>query len=367
MTEPLRVLQIVPNMHAAGLETLIMNIYRNIDRDKLQFDFLVHYKERHFYDDEIEKLGGHIYRLSFREDGNILKYLKDLNVFFGKHKYDIVHCHMASTAIFTLGFAKLYGVKYRILHSHNSNTDNTVKGRFKNLLLKISKIFANRYFSCGVEAGKFLYGNAKFEVIHNAIDIDTFSKAERKHDSVLDTLQGKFVIGHVGRFTVQKNHDFLINVFYEYHLINANSILVLIGEGELENFIKEKVDRLGIKDSVIFYGTSNHMERIYKWFNVFVLPSIFEGLPVVGVESQAAGIPCLYSDKITKEVGFTPLVSFLPIDKGSTVWVDELEKIRNSNYKSEDMTEYIRKAGYEIKTEALRIQKIYQSLLDKNM
>ncbi|MDF2907930.1 MAG: glycosyl transferase group 1 family protein, partial [Herbinix sp.] len=364
MSEPIRVLQIVPNMQAGGLETLIMNIYRNIDRSKVQFDFLVHYTSRYFYDDEIEKFGGKIYRLSFREDNNFIKYIKDLNYFFSTHKYEIVHCHMASTAIFTLGVAKKYGVSNRILHSHNSSTDSTIKGKAKGVLLKVSKSYANKYFACGVAAGKFLYGIKQFEVIHNAIDVEKFAYAQRKDDPILNALEDKFVIGHVGRFTEQKNHIFLIDIFKDYHAQNSNSVLLLIGEGELRNEIEDKVNKLGLKDSVVFYGTSIDMQSIYKCFDVFLLPSLFEGLPVVGIESQAAGIECLYSDKITKEVEMTDLIKFLPIDSGTEPWVNALDKINNENmdsYHNVDIAYAIENAGYEIKTEAKRVQNIYEN------
>ena len=357
-TKCVRVLQIVPNMQAGGLETLIMNIYRNIDRDKVQFDFLVHYQGDYFYDSEIRSLGGNIFKLSFRDDKNFIKYIRDLAHFFSSHKYDIVHCHMGSTALFTLGMAKIYGVKNRILHSHNSSTENTFKGKVKSYLLKVSKVFSNQYFACGLSAGEFLYGKKEFKIIKNAIDVEKFANAQKRNDPVLNSLEESFVIGHVGRFNEQKNHKFLIEIFSQYYKTNPNSFLVLVGDGELKSEIIKKVEECGLTNSVIFYGTSGNMEEIYKWFNVFVLPSLFEGLPVVGVESQAAGIPCLFSNTISREVGFTDYAKFLPIDCGTDIWVDNLKKAYEGEIKPSTV-EDVRKAGYDIKSEAKRVEQIY--------
>lgn len=173
--EPIRVLQVVPNMQAGGLESFIMNIYRHIDRSQVQFDFLVHYRRRCFFDDEIERLGGRIYRLSVREDNNVFKYIRDLKCFFREHsEYRIVHGHMASLASFYLGQAKKGGVPTRILHSHNERTESTAKGRCKWFLSRFSKSYANIHFACSEKAGLYLFGTDDFTVIHNAVDISRF-------------------------------------------------------------------------------------------------------------------------------------------------------------------------------------------------
>ena len=363
----IKILQIVPNMHAAGLETLIMNIYRNIDREKVQFDFLTHYKGIYFFDEEIQKLGGHIYRLSFREDRKLFKYITDLNNFFAHHNdYDIVHCHMASTSIFTLGMAKKYGVPVRILHSHNTSTEKTLKGKIKHLLLHKSTKYANYYFACGNAAGKYLYKDKEFTVINNAIDLDKFKYAT-PHNSGLNDLKGKFVVGHIGRFSTQKNHSFLIEIFEEFHKQNNDTVLLMIGEGELEQKIKDCVEKKELEDSVFFLGVRNDVERLYKLFDVFVLPSLFEGLPVVGIESQAAGIRTILSDKITEEVNLTNYVSYLPIDQGIRCWVEALNNIKFAKnvYNTEEEYCKLVNAGYDIGTEAMQLQEKYQYLINE--
>lgn len=171
--EPIRVLQVVPNMQAGGLESFIMNVYRHIDRNKVQFDFLVHYNKHCFFDDEIENLGGTIYRFSVREDNRVFKYIRALNRFFREHtEYKVIHGHMASLAFIYLYVAKKYKIPIRIIHSHNSKTEKTMKGYCKLFLSKFAKRNANTRFSCSKMAGKFLFGNKNYKVIPNAIDID---------------------------------------------------------------------------------------------------------------------------------------------------------------------------------------------------
>lgn len=365
--QPIRVLHIVPNMHAAGLETLIMNIYRNIDRSKVQFDFLTHYQEAFFYDNEIESLGGVIHRLSFREDKKIIKYLSDLDKFFRTNRYDIVHSHMASTSVFTLKVAKKYGVKIRIVHSHNTSTDKTFKGRIKSVLLKRSTKYANAYFACGVEAGKFLFGKNNFRVIHNAIELHKFYEAKPLNNAEIEKLKlkDKFVIGHVGRFTPQKNHTFLIKIFKEYLKTDSTARLLLIGEGECEEDIRSLVKREQLDEYIFFLGVQKNMPRIYKLFNVFLLPSLYEGLPVVGVESQAAGIPIIFSDNITKEVAITQYAHFESIASGTQAWVNAITNIKIDTNRIEYKNELkkMKTAGFDIKTEADILTQYYYELL----
>lgn len=367
----IRVLHVVPNMHAAGLETLIMNIYRKIDRSKVQFDFLVHYKEKHFYDEEIESLGGKIYRLSFRNDGNIAKYIRDLDNFFRNNHYEIVHGHMGSTACFYLGMAKKYKVPIRILHSHNTSTEKNIKGIIKQQMLKVSTLFANEYFACGKKAGEFLYKDKEFTIIHNAIDLEKFKPNAMVRDMYRKemNLEDKVVIGHIGRFNSQKNHKFILDMFSEFCKRNQNSNLILIGEGETESDMKKYAVQLGIDDKVIFLGVKKNINELYNIMDIFILPSLFEGLPVVGVECQAAGKKTLLSNTITNEISLTSLVEFLPIQGEKVIenWVDKLEEKLNENntINIEEIHYKLFKNGYEINTEAQRIEKIYIDFLKK--
>ena len=235
--EPIRVLHIVPNMQAGGLETLIMNIYRNIDRTKVQFDFLVHYTGNYFYDDEIRSLGGRIYKLSVRDDNNFIKYLKDLDAFFKKHpEYKIVHGHMESLGQFYFKAAKKNGVPVRVAHSHNSATENTIKGKIKGLLLKRYKVFATDYFACSQKAGEFMFANKKFTVLKNAIIVNNFIYNENERNRLRkelgikanETLQKQLETG-------QKRLEILQNIFAS----GEDGVLV---EKELMNLIKKEID-----------------------------------------------------------------------------------------------------------------------------
>lgn len=278
--EPIRVLHIVPNMQAGGLETLIMNIYRNIDRTKVQFDFLVHYTGNYFYDDEIRSLGGRIYKLSVRDDNNFIKYLKDLDAFFKKHpEYKIVHGHMESLGQFYFKAAKKDGVPVRVAHSHNSATENTFKGKIKGLLLKRYKVFATDYFACSQKAGEFMFANKKFTVLKNAIIVNNFIYNENERNRLRKELgiEGKIVIGHAGRFCEQKNHKFLIDVFKKIADLENNAVLLLIGAGETFEKVKEQVCEYGLEERVIFLGVRKDIASLYQAMDCFVFPSLFEG------------------------------------------------------------------------------------------
>lgn len=363
MQKPIRVLQVVPNMQAGGIETLIMNLYRNVDRSKIQFDFLVHYKGKFFYDDEIHKLGGKIYHLSVRDDNNIFKYLSDLNNFFKNHtEYKAVHGHMVSTAFFYLYFAKKYGVKLRIVHSHNTSTNDGMKGWTKAKLARLAPIFANQYFACGRDAGKYLYGSKRFQVFNNGIDLNKFkynSEIREKYRKELG-LQNKFVVGHIGRFNKQKNHRFLIQIFNELQKIQPNAILLLVGDGELKNSIEEYVNKLGLKDKVKFLGLRKDTFNLYQAMDVFLLPSLFEGFPVVAVEAQDAGLPIFTSTNVTKDVEITPLVSFESLNESPKKWAVD---IKNKVYpKRKDYSSELSLVDYDIKKEAEKLTKFYSQV-----
>ena len=365
MTKPIRVLQVVPNMQAGGIETLIMNLYRNIDRSKIQFDFLVHYKGKFFYDDEIRKLGGKIYHLSVRDDNNLPKYIRDLNNFFRNHpEYKAVHGHMVSTAVFYMSFAKKYGVKLRIVHSHNTNTVSGLKGLVKSKLAKLAPLFANQYFACGEAAGKYLYGNNKFTIFNNGIDLEKF----RYNPSVREEyrnklgLKNKFVVGHIGRFNMQKNHKFIIKVFNEIQKLEPNSILLLIGDGELKNTVEKYVNELGLKSKVKFMGVRKDISNLYQAMDIFILPSLFEGLPVVAVEAQDSGLPIVASDNITKEIGLTSVVNFESLNKSPSVWAHKiLEVNKKLDFRKSNQTE-LKIKGYDIKSEAKSLSKFYEQV-----
>lgn len=331
--KPIRVLQIVPNMQQGGLENFIMNIYRNIDRQKVQFDFLVHYQKRQFFDNEIEKLGGKIYRFSLRDDNNIIKYIIELNKFYREqNEYKVIHCHMSSIGFINFLIAKKNGIKVRIAHSHNSSTDKTVKGRIKRIMMLPYKYVSTLNYACSNDAGRYLYGNKKYIIIPNAIDTDKFKFNEdkrKKYKEKLNINDKQFVIGHIGRFNIQKNHKFIISVFNKYLKINNEAILLLIGDGELLKEIKSLCKKLNIEKSVIFMRNIKNIYDYYNIMDLFILPSFFEGLPVVGIEAQTNGLNCLFSDNITEEVKVSDKVEYLKLN--CDVWVKKIDEYSKKN------------------------------------
>ena len=357
-------------MQAGGIETWLMNQYRCLDRKIIQYDFLVHYKQRYFYDDEIEQLGGHIFRCSMREDNNIFKYIVFLFKFFKAHKeYKVIHGHMPSFSFIFMGIARMCHIPVRINHSHNSSFNHNIKGYTEFMLTKLVKINSNYLFACSDLAGKYMYGKTKYTVIHNAIDINKFKYNLSVRNEIRKELgvEDKFVIGHIGRFTLQKNHEFLIDIFYDFlSHYNKNAILLLIGTGELLDKIMFKIQELKIMDSVIYLGVRADTDQLYQAFDCFLLPSFYEGLPVVGVEAQTAGVPMLVSNKVTREVGLLPTTKFLPIDNGTECWCDSLQNITfdaNTRFDAKDVVE---SKGYSIDEETKRITNIYISLYMKN-
>lgn len=319
----IRVLQCVNNMHRAGLETMLMNYYRNIDREKIQFDFLVHRQERSDYDDEIESLGGRIFRAPRLYPQNYPAYFAYMKKFFREHpEYKIVHSHIDAMSYLPLLAAKKANVPVRIAHSHSASADFDAKYPMKQLFRLGLGTVATHYLACGQAAGTFLFRGKDFQIISNAVDADAFQYieavrcAKRQEMGLADEL----VLGHVGRFTSVKNHEYLLDVFSQVLRMKPDSVLLLVGTGELEQKIRNMVERRGLSDHVRFLGNRSDVNDLYQSMDVFVMPSLYEGLPLVGVEAQFAGLPCVFSDSISREVQFTKKCCFLGLDQGTEVW-----------------------------------------------
>ena len=307
--KPIIVAQIIGKWVGGGVESVIMNYYRHLDHSKVQFDFICDEDSTRIPYDEIKKLGGRVFLVPKYQ--NLPKYLKALEKLFKENQYRIVHSNINTLSVFPLYAAKKAGVPIRISHSHStSNPKEWKRNLIKNILRPFSKRYATDYFACSELAGRYLFGNKAFDqgevkIIHNAIDVEKFKfdevarKKLRKEFGIKDSTA---VIGHVGRFVQQKNHTFLVDVFKEYHKKNPDSKLLLVGSGPLEDEIKKKVERLGLKDSVLFLGQRDDINKLYSVMDIFCLPSLYEGLPVVGVEAQSAGLPCVFSDKITDDI-----------------------------------------------------------------
>ncbi len=363
----IRILQCVNKMDRCGLETMLMNYYRNIDRTKVQFDFLTHRKTKGAYDNEIEELGGKVYYAPRLMPYNILKYRKYMKNFFNEHKeYKIVHSHIDTMSFFPLREAKRNSIKYRISHSHTSRLDKDLK-YFIKLYCKfaINKV-SNIRFACGKKAGEFLYNKLDFHIINNAIDTNKFKYDIQKRNEIrkkFDIKNDEFIIGHVGRFIYIKNQKFLIYVFNEYLKINPNSKLMLIGAGNDEEMLKNKVNELGISEKVIFLVDRSDVNELYQAMDIFVMPSLFEGVPLVAIEAQTNGLNCILSDKISFETKLCSNVFFMSLNESPVAWAKKISEI--GGVRNDNSVEDIKNQSYDIKEETKKLMDFYLELVEK--
>ena len=364
--KPIRVLHIVTYMGRGGLETMIMNYYRHIDRSKVQFDFLVHRDFEADYDKEILDLGGKIYHIS-RLNPFSFKYHRELNDFFKNHpEYQIVHVHQDCMSAIALKVAMKNNVPIRTAHSHNANQDKNIKYLIKRFYMRSIPKYATDLFACGEDAGNWMFNGKSFKILNNAIDSNLFKfnlETRNKIRSEMN-LDDKFVVGHVGRFDLQKNHSFLIDIFYEIQKIKNDSILLLIGSGGGESFIKEKVEELGMEDKVIFMGLRNDINVLMQAMDVFIFPSLYEGLPVTLIEAQASGLPIIKSDNISDQCILTDNVVSISLDKSAHIWAKEILNFVNSFDRKDTSLEIIIN-GYDISSNAKWLENYYLNEVSK--
>ena len=343
---PIRVLQVVTHMDRGGLETMLMNYYRHMDREKVQFDFLAHRQERAAYDDEIEALGGKIYRLPRLVPWS-KSYLTVLDRFFADHpEYKVVHVHQDCLSSVILKAAEKHGVPVRIAHSHSANQDKNLKYPLKLWYKRDIPKYATNLFACGRDAGDWMFGGAPYQIVNNAIDVSayTYSPIKRLEMRREMGLADELAIGHVGRFNQLKKEP--------------NAVLLLVGGGEDMPKMQAKAQELGIADHVRFLGVRSDVADLMQAMDVFAFPSLYEGLPVTMVEAQAAGLPCIISDKVPSECILTEgLVDVLPLSAGAEAWVDAILEKRNTP--RTDHSAEIAAHGFDITTEAVKLQEFY--------
>lgn len=359
----IRVLQVVTYMGRGGLETMLMNYYRHIDRNKIQFDFLVHRDFEADYDQEILDMGGRIYHVSRLVPWS-RSYRLELKKFFREHpEYRIVHVHQDCLSCVALQCAKECGVPVRIAHSHNSNQDKNLKYLIKLYYMKKIPAYATDFFACSKLAGKWMFGEKSFQLLNNAIDTNQYLYSLNVDMSVRKELGlgNSIIIGHVGRFDPQKNHEFLIDIFNECTKLNSNTKLMLVGDGEGKDKIERKVCKMNLQNRVIFTGVRSDVNRLMQAMNVFVFPSLYEGLPVTMIEAQASGLPCIISDHVSDECIVTKgLVSKMALKESPAQWAEQV--LHQSHRGHENHIGEIQEAGYDISTEARKLENFY---LDK--
>lgn len=365
--EPRRVLHVVGTMNMGGVQLMLMNYYRNINKEFVQFDFLVQGEIEGFFEKEIIKNGGKIFRIPSMNK-NLFKYNVSLWKFFKKHDYKIIHIHQNFSNIYAAFWAKKTGIPLIISHSHAAYP---TKSKIKRALKKLIQIILNKIvdykFACSEAAAEWLYGesfesNKSIKIINNGINVSAFTYNQfvrRNKRKDLD-IENYFVIGHVGSFTQTKNHKFIIRVFKEVYKKNPNTKLILVGDGSLKSEIQILVKNLNLSEAVIFLEKRTDINELLQAFDLFFFPSYHEGLGMALIEAQASGLVCLASNKITTESKVSNLIEYLDLEFKEDVWVDKILTYING-YERKDMSENIIAHGYDIREQALNLEKFYLS------
>ena len=367
--KPLRVAQIVGKVVLGGVDVMVMNYYRHIDRSKVQFDFFMDGLDETPIDDEILSLGGRIYKLPAYESGMNAN-LKRFSELLSGNPYKVVHCHMNTLSLFWLRKAKTAGVPVRIAHSHSTAGKGEAKRNLMKYTLRpFSKRYPNQYCACSEYAGRWMFGNSffasgKVHVIHNAIDTNAFAYNENDRAETRAGLgiRDELVVGHVGRFVTAKNHEYIISIFEQVRMLRLNAVLLLVGDGprrsEMEQIVRDK----GLSEKVIFTGVRTDTPKLLQAMDCFVLPSRYEGLGIAVVEAQAAGLPCYISKEVPGEVVLTGLCQVLSLQSHAENWAKEI--VNYPAYgKRASPTQAINKQGYDIREEAKGLEAYYLSLL----
>ncbi len=366
---PIRIAHIMGKWLGGGVEAVVMNYYRHIDRTKIQFDFICDNDSTNIPYDEIKSLGGKVILIPPYQ--KVFQYQKQLKKVLREGNYQIVHSHINALSVFPLKAAKDAGIANRIAHSHSTtNKVEWKKNLLKNVLKPFSKVYATHYFACTEHAGRWLFGDETFDkgevfILNNAIDISKFKynpeiRAQKRAE--LEISDDTLVIGHIGRFVQQKNHYYVIDVFNEVHKMNQNSILVLIGQGPLQVEIENKVKELGLVKSVKFLGQREDVHEWYQAFDIFLFPSIYEGLGMVAVEAQCAGCYCLASTKVPSVAKVTDNIEFLELDSKISDWVSKILK-QVGIPRVVGIEEGVSNKGYDINKESFFLVDIYEGML----
>jgi glycosyltransferase involved in cell wall biosynthesis len=369
----IRVLQVTHTLNRGGTETMLMNYYRCIDKTKLQFDFLLttplSYKCD--YEDEVIEMGGKIFHLPGLAPFSPWRYLKSLSVLFKNHpEYKIVHSHISATSVFPLYIAKRNNVPVRIVHSHNTHGGNPSK-HFITIVLKLFLRYVGTHFlACGTDAAEWLYGKRFFRnndvfILKNAIQASLYSYNEEKR-SLLRAKEGwsnGFVIGHIGRFTYQKNHGFLLDIFKNIKLLYPHALLLLVGDGEEREVIEKKISVEQLDRSVFLTGVVDNVSDYTQVMDVFLFPSLFEGLSLALIEAQAAGLPCFTSETVSQESAVTDLVEFIPLSRGAEYWANKIIRYKERYVRRNTYNE-IRKAFYDVQQNTKWLENYYMEICD---
>lgn len=367
----IRVLHVIGAMGSGGAEAMLMNLYRVMDRSKIQFDFVVHTDKKAFYDEEIEALGGRIFHTEKYNVRNFYSYKKFWREFLAEHpEYQIVHGHINSSASIYLSEAKRQG-RIAVVHSHNTkNNAITLRAIAFRIATRNLRNLGDYFFACSVQAGVDRFGTEiaesdRFSVLMNGIDLARyqFNVSTRERLRSEYGVTHKTVLGHVGRFSKQKNHAFLFEIFASYHKQNPSSELWLIGTGELEEQLKQSAKNLGIRECVRFIGTTKDVSDYLMAMDIFVFPSLYEGLGIALVEAEATGLMCVVSEAIQPEAIFSENVKKLALAEGALSWSEAITDVLSQS--KGDRTAgyaYAKEAGFDISDSAAQLQRFYTKI-----
>lgn len=363
--KPIRVLQMTASLYRGGSQNMIVNLYKAIDRNEVQFDFILDHPELNDLQETVESLGAKVYTMPAFKGTNIFEIKKAWKDFFIQHpEYKIIHSHSRSYASIYLRIAKQYGLK-TIIHSHNTSNGSGIKAKIKNLMQYDLRNTADYFIGCSLDSGKWLFGDDivnsdRFYILNNAIDANKFRYSKDTRDEYRKKLglENSKVYIQVGEFNEQKNHKFTIELFRELIIKQPEAKLMLVGDGEYFEEIQNTIKEHKLSDHVMFLGRRNDVNNLLMASDCYLMPSNFEGLSVATIEAQASGIKCLLSDRCSKDVDITSSCEFLPLDINT--W---LQKCINLDYVREDTYEKIVNMGYDVNSTAKWLEKFYLDII----
>ena len=364
----LRVLQVGMTRNLGGIETYLIEQFRHLDKNKIDYDFVNITGEYSIcYEDEILASGSKIFKVVSRHKNPLLHYWQWFNILSqNKGVYDVIVLNTNSLEyVFPLVLGKIFGIPVRVIHSHNSGFENK-QGLARRLLVGMNKKLlawsANLRFACSQFAGQWMFKDNPYHVIYNAIDIHKYDADLKVREETRNALglHTELTLLHVGRFSYQKNHSFLLDIFKEVHAIQPDSVLLLVGdtteESEFLTEVKRKIKEYGLANAVRLLGRRDDVNKIMQAADVLVMPSFFEGLTVVGIEAQASDLPLLLSDTVTKELELLPSTQFISLEAGPTAWTEAIVNSKQHNRQSR--YEELKAAGYDIENETERVEKL---------